>query len=162
MGHEDLSGLGYLRDPEDCEDCDAADGPVVVILDLPGVDADLHRHPESPHGLSDRTPAVDGGGRTLEHGQELVPDQLYPFPTKALTQELARFKQAEMVWCQEEPRNMGAWHFAEPYLEWALIHAHAKHKRARYAGRPAAAAPATGVMSKHLAQLKAFLDDVLN
>jgi 2-oxoglutarate dehydrogenase E1 component len=89
-------------------------------------------------------------------------EQLYPFPTKVLTQELARFKQAEMVWCQEEPRNMGAWHFVEPYLEWALVHAHAEHKRARYAGRPAAAAPATGVMSKHVAQLKAFLDDALN
>ena len=42
-----------------------------------------------------------------------------------------------MVWCQEEPRNMGAWHFIEPYLEWVLNQAGAKHKRARYAGRPA-------------------------
>ena len=41
-------------------------------------------------------------------------EQLYPFPTKALVQELSRFKQAEIVWCQEEPRNMGAWYFVEP------------------------------------------------
>ncbi len=45
-------------------------------------------------------------------------EQLYPVPLKALVQELGRFKGAELVWCQEEPRNMGAWHFIEPYLEW--------------------------------------------
>jgi len=66
-----------------------------------------------------------------------------------------------MVWCQEEPRNMGAWHFIEPYLEWVLNQAGATQKRARYAGRPQAAATAVGVMSKHLMQLKAIFDDVL-
>jgi 2-oxoglutarate dehydrogenase E1 component len=88
-------------------------------------------------------------------------EQLYPFPTKALVHELARFKQADMVWCQEEPRNMGAWHFAEPYLEWVLSHAGTKQSRPRYAGRPASAATATGLMSKHLAQLKQLLDEAL-
>jgi 2-oxoglutarate dehydrogenase E1 component len=88
-------------------------------------------------------------------------EQLYPVPMKALVHELARFKQAEMVWCQEEPRYKGAWHFLEPYLEWVLNQAGTKHKRARYAGRPAAAATAVGVMSKHLAQLKQFLDEAL-
>jgi 2-oxoglutarate dehydrogenase E1 component len=88
-------------------------------------------------------------------------EQLYPVPMKALVHELARFKQAEMVWCQEEPRNMGAWHFIEPYLEWVLNQTGAAQKRARYAGRPAAAATATGLMSKHLAQLKSIFDDVL-
>ncbi len=47
-------------------------------------------------------------------------EQLYPFPAKALINELARFPNAEVVWCQEEPKNMGAWTFAEPYLEWVL------------------------------------------
>ena len=56
---------------------------------------------------------------------------------------------------------MGAWHFVEPYLEWVLNQVGAKHKRARYAGRPASAATAVGLMSKHLAQLKAFLDEAL-
>ncbi len=88
-------------------------------------------------------------------------EQLYPVPMKALVQDLGRFKQAEMVWCQEEPRNMGAWHFIEPYLEWVLNQIHAAHKRPRYAGRPASAATATGLMSKHLAQLKAFLEEAL-
>ena len=55
-------------------------------------------------------------------------EQLYPFPTKALVTELSRFKQAEIVWCQEEPRNMGAWTFVEPYLEWVLNQIGAKHR----------------------------------
>ncbi|HYI89870.1 MAG TPA: 2-oxoglutarate dehydrogenase E1 component [Beijerinckiaceae bacterium] len=86
-------------------------------------------------------------------------EQLYPFPMKALATELARFKAADVVWCQEEPKNMGSWTFVEPYLEWVLDHAGSKVKRPRYVGRPAAASPAVGQMSKHLAQLQAFLDD---
>jgi 2-oxoglutarate dehydrogenase E1 component len=89
-------------------------------------------------------------------------EQLYPVPLKALVQELGRFKNAEVVWCQEEPRNMGAWHFIEPYLEWVLNQINAPNRRPRYAGRAAAAATATGLMSKHLAQLKALLDEALN
>jgi 2-oxoglutarate dehydrogenase E1 component len=88
-------------------------------------------------------------------------EQLYPFPAKALINELSRFRNAEMVWCQEEPKNMGAWSFVDPYLEWVLAHIEAKHRRVRYAGRPAAASPATGLMSKHQAQLEAFLEDAL-
>ncbi|HWK97857.1 MAG TPA: 2-oxoglutarate dehydrogenase E1 component [Pseudolabrys sp.] len=88
-------------------------------------------------------------------------EQLYPFPTKALVAELSRFKQAEIVWCQEEPRNMGAWFFVDVFLEWVLNQINAKHRRARYAGRPASASTAVGQMSKHLAQLKQFLDEAL-
>ena len=47
-------------------------------------------------------------------------EQLYPFPLKTLVNELGRFKNADVVWCQEEPKNMGAWTFVEPYLEWVL------------------------------------------
>ncbi|MEM7301518.1 MAG: 2-oxoglutarate dehydrogenase E1 component [Pseudomonadota bacterium] len=88
-------------------------------------------------------------------------EQLYPFPAKALINELSRFKKAEMVWCQEEPKNMGSWSFIEPYLEWVLAYIDADYKRPRYAGRTAAAAPATGLLSKHKAQLDAFLEDAL-
>ncbi|HWK64636.1 MAG TPA: 2-oxoglutarate dehydrogenase E1 component [Rhizobiaceae bacterium] len=88
-------------------------------------------------------------------------EQLYPFPAKALITELSRFRNAEMVWCQEEPKNMGAWSFIDPYLEWVLAHIDAKHQRVRYTGRPAAASPATGLMSKHLAQLESLLEDAL-
>ena len=88
-------------------------------------------------------------------------EQLYPFPAKALINELSRFAKAEIVWCQEEPKNMGSWTFIEPYLEWVLTHIEARHKRPRYAGRAASASPATGQMSKHLAQLAAFLEEAL-
>src|SRR6202050_2287984 len=88
-------------------------------------------------------------------------EQLYPFPTKALMLELSRFKQAEIVWCQEEPRNMGGWVFVDIFLEWVLNQIGAKHRRARYAGRPAAASTAVGQMSLHLAQQAKFLEDAL-
>ncbi len=86
-------------------------------------------------------------------------EQLYPFPLKALVNELGRFKNADIVWCQEEPKNMGSWTFIEPYLSWVLEQTGSKVKRPRYAGRPASAATATGLMSTHLAQLQAFLDE---
>ncbi len=88
-------------------------------------------------------------------------EQLYPLPLKALVQELGRFKSAELVWCQEEPRNMGGWHFMEPYLEWVLKQVGATRDRPRYAGRAASAATATGLMPKHLVQLKALLEEAL-
>jgi 2-oxoglutarate dehydrogenase E1 component len=66
-----------------------------------------------------------------------------------------------MVWCQEEPKNMGAWSFIEANIEWVLDHINARHRRPRYAGRAASAATATGLMSKHLAELRAFLDEAL-
>ncbi len=89
-------------------------------------------------------------------------EQLYPFPLKSLAAILSRFKGAEVYWCQEEPKNMGAWHFAGPYLEWVLAQAHCKSKRPLYAGRPSAASPATGLLSKHQAELKAFLGEVFS
>jgi 2-oxoglutarate dehydrogenase E1 component len=88
-------------------------------------------------------------------------EQLYPFPAKALIGELSRFKGAEMVWCQEEPKNMGAWSFIDPYLEWVLDHIGAEKRRVRYAGRASAASPAAGTMGKHASQLQAFLDEAL-
>ncbi|WP_262298569.1 2-oxoglutarate dehydrogenase E1 component [Microvirga sesbaniae] len=86
-------------------------------------------------------------------------EQLYPFPAKSVAAELSRFKKADVVWCQEEPKNMGSWTFVEPYLEWVLKTAGSKVDRPRYVGRPASAATATGLMSKHTAQLQAFLDE---
>ena len=87
-------------------------------------------------------------------------EQLYPFPLKALVVALSRFKHSDIVWCQEEPKNMGGWNFVDPYIEWVLAQTGGKAKRPLYFGRPAAASTATGLMSKHLAQLKAFMDDV--
>jgi 2-oxoglutarate dehydrogenase E1 component len=88
-------------------------------------------------------------------------EQLYPWPHKALAQELARFKKAEFVWCQEEPQNMGAWTFVQPGIERVLEFIKAKVTRPRYVGRSASASTATGLMSRHLRELKAFLDEAL-
>jgi 2-oxoglutarate dehydrogenase E1 component len=88
-------------------------------------------------------------------------EQIYPFPARALMHELSRFPQADFVWAQEEPKNMGAWSFIEPNIEWVLERIDAKVKRATYAGRPAAAATATGLASKHNQEQKALLGQAL-
>ncbi|MEW5423767.1 2-oxoglutarate dehydrogenase E1 component [Amorphus sp. 3PC139-8] len=88
-------------------------------------------------------------------------EQLYPFPSKSVLNEFKRFPNAEMVWCQEEPANMGAWTFVRPFLEWVLAQAGSTQSAPRYAGRHPAASTATGLMSKHTAQLKAFLEEAL-
>jgi 2-oxoglutarate dehydrogenase E1 component len=89
-------------------------------------------------------------------------EQLYPVPHGPLLAELDAMAHAEMVWCQEEPRNMGAWSFIEPALEEVLVTLQAKHKRAVYAGRSASASTASGLMSRHMEQREAFLNAALS
>ncbi len=90
-------------------------------------------------------------------------EQLYPFPAKALIAELSRFKDAEVVWCQEEPKNMGAWTFVEPYLEWVLEPCPARSR----SGRAMSAAPPRrrrrpGLMSQAPGAARTrFLDEAL-
>jgi len=79
-------------------------------------------------------------------------EQLYPFPFNTLAKELGPYKNAEFVWCQEEPENMGAWHFVDRKLERVLNGIEVKGKRARYVGRPEAAATATGMLRRHNAE----------
>jgi 2-oxoglutarate dehydrogenase E1 component len=89
-------------------------------------------------------------------------EQLYPFPTDALAARIARMPNLEeLVWCQEEPRNNGAWFFVEPYIEQALADAGRAPMRARYAGRKASASPATGLAKRHLAEQGALVADAL-
>jgi 2-oxoglutarate dehydrogenase E1 component len=88
-------------------------------------------------------------------------EQLYPFPAKALLDELNRFKGAEIVWCQEEPKNMGAWAFVQPYIDWVMEQMGRPNDRPRYAGRPASASTATGLMRKHLQEIQDFLEQAL-
>jgi 2-oxoglutarate dehydrogenase E1 component len=99
--------------------------------------------------------------RGLDDTYLLRVEQLYPWPHKALINILARFKGAEFVWCQEEPYNMGAWSFVQPNIERVLEFIGAKNTRPRYAGRPASASTATGLMSRHLKELKTFLEEAL-
>ena len=88
-------------------------------------------------------------------------EQLYPVPKISLTAELSRFKGAEIVWCQEEPKNAGAWSFIEPELETLLTKIGARTTRPRYVGRIASASPATGLASKHKAEQIALVNDAL-
>ncbi|WP_282152480.1 2-oxoglutarate dehydrogenase E1 component [Ruegeria atlantica] len=89
-------------------------------------------------------------------------EQFYPFPAHSLINELERFKGAEMIWCQEEPKNQGAWTFIEPNIEWVLTRIGAKHTRPRYVGRSTSASPATGLASQHKAQQAALVDEALS
>ncbi len=89
-------------------------------------------------------------------------EQLYPYPREAIIRELSRFKNVKtIVWCQEEPKNMGAWSFIEPLLEESLAECKLAPARAKYAGRRAAASPATGQMSRHVKQQKDLVDQAL-
>ncbi|WP_287939168.1 2-oxoglutarate dehydrogenase E1 component [Sphingopyxis sp.] len=89
-------------------------------------------------------------------------EQIYPFPGEALAIRLKKMKNLEeVVWAQEEPRNNGAWFFVEPLIEESLIDAGHKGMRARYAGRAAAASPATGLMSRHQTEQAALVADAL-
>jgi 2-oxoglutarate dehydrogenase E1 component len=89
-------------------------------------------------------------------------EQFYPFPARALIGELSRFPRAEVVWVQEEPKNMGAWTFIEPNIEWVLQHITVASKQPRYVGRAASAATATGLASKHAQEQKALLAQALS
>ena len=88
-------------------------------------------------------------------------EQLYPFPSKALAAELILRPKAEIVWCQEEPQNMGAWTFVQPEIEKVL--AETKHRQAQlpYIGRPASASPATGLLRRHNREQAQLLDEAL-
>ncbi|MCH7864523.1 MAG: 2-oxoglutarate dehydrogenase E1 component [Proteobacteria bacterium] len=89
-------------------------------------------------------------------------EQLFPFPKLALTDEIGRFKNArEIVWCQEEPRNMGSWSYIFEPLEETLTEIGAPVSRPVYVGRPAAASPATGSMKMHVAEQEKLVDEAL-
>jgi 2-oxoglutarate dehydrogenase E1 component len=87
-------------------------------------------------------------------------ERLYPFPAAELQTALDRYpRQAEVLWCQEEPRNMGAWRFVrERFLDGDL---EAAGRQPRYAGRPASAAPAPGSLKAHLAEQEALVGEAL-
>jgi 2-oxoglutarate dehydrogenase E1 component len=88
-------------------------------------------------------------------------EQLYPFPFSVLGKAVARYRNAEFVWCQEEPENMGAWMFVDRRIEQVLAGLDVKAKRPRYAGRTASAATATGLHGRFVAEQKKLVDDAL-
>jgi 2-oxoglutarate dehydrogenase E1 component len=89
-------------------------------------------------------------------------EQIYPFPSEPMVERLKRMTNLEeVIWAQEEPRNNGYWFFVEPFIEQCLAEAGIKPRRARYAGRAAAASPATGLAKRHAAEQAALIADAL-
>ncbi|GAB4129471.1 MAG: 2-oxoglutarate dehydrogenase E1 component [Rhodothalassiaceae bacterium] len=101
-----------------------------------------------------------------EHGIDdivlLRIEQLYPFPHNSTVKALKRFAKAkDVIWCQEEPKNMGAWSFVEPYLEAAMAEAGSIPSRPLYVGRKPSAATATGLASRHQKEQQALVFEAL-
>ncbi|WP_421788426.1 2-oxoglutarate dehydrogenase E1 component [Hyphobacterium sp.] len=88
-------------------------------------------------------------------------EQFYPIPARSMLLEFQRFPNAELVWCQEEPQNMGAWTFIQPTLDWVLAQTGAKQSRPKYAGRSAAASTAAGTAAAHKAEQDALINEAL-
>ena len=89
-------------------------------------------------------------------------EQLYPFPVKTLAKELKRFrKKSRFFWCQEEPKNMGAWNTVKNYIQRSLEYIEATNKEVNYIGRNPAASPASGYLKKHLAEQNEILEKVV-
>ena len=88
-------------------------------------------------------------------------EQLYPFPAKALAKELKSYaKNAKFYWCQEEPKNMGAWFSVRDYIQWTLDNIKAKNKNVSYIGRSPDASPATGYAKRHISQQQEIIKKV--
>jgi len=88
-------------------------------------------------------------------------EQLYPFPFDTLSKLLQRYRNAEIIWCQEEPQNMGAWNFVDRRLEQVLARLDVAAKRPRFAGRAEAASPATGLFKRHVEEQAHLVADAL-
>jgi 2-oxoglutarate dehydrogenase E1 component len=88
-------------------------------------------------------------------------EQFYPFPEKTLGRLLAPYRNAEIVWCQEEPENMGGWSFVDRRIEKVLTGLDCVGKRPSYVGRLEAASPATGLARTHAAEQAALVAEAL-
>ena len=88
-------------------------------------------------------------------------EQLYPFPSDALGKILARYRNAEIIWCQEEPKNMGGWNFVDRRIEEVLAGLDIAAKRPCFAGRADAASPATGLFKRHVEEQAQLVADAL-
>jgi 2-oxoglutarate dehydrogenase E1 component len=87
-------------------------------------------------------------------------EQYYPFPERELKEELKRYPNAEVVWCQEEPKNMGAWSFINPLIA-EVVESLDRNVRVLYAGRKAAASPAAGYLKIHTREQQELVAEAL-
>ncbi|MEK9690438.1 MAG: 2-oxoglutarate dehydrogenase E1 component [Pelagibacteraceae bacterium] len=88
-------------------------------------------------------------------------EQLYPFPAKSLVKEIKPYaKSAKFYWCQEEPKNMGAWFSVRDYIQWTLDNIKANNNEISYIGRSPDASPATGYAKRHISQQQEIIKKV--
>ena len=88
-------------------------------------------------------------------------EQLYPFPAKSLVKEIRKYAEtAKFFWCQEEPKNMGAWFSVRDYIQWTLDNIKAKNNIISYIGRSPDASPATGFAKRHISQQEEIIKKV--
>jgi 2-oxoglutarate dehydrogenase E1 component len=104
---------------------------------------------------------ADRTARKIDDVAILRLEQLYPFPEEPLAEELTKYPNAEVVWCQEEPENMGAWYFADRRIENTLKTIAHKAGRPRYVGRHEMAATATGLLRRHNMEQAALVEQAL-
>ena len=88
-------------------------------------------------------------------------EQFYPFPDKPLGDELKKYPDADIVWCQEEAENQGGWTFVDRRIENVLRQIKHKCARPSYVGRPEAAAPATGTLKNHIHEQETLVNHAL-
>jgi 2-oxoglutarate dehydrogenase E1 component len=88
-------------------------------------------------------------------------EQCYPFPESHLIEILKPYGDVPLVWCQEEPRNMGAWNFLDRRIESVLKSINKKHTRPHYVGRKEAASPATGITGRHEKEQEEVIQNAL-
>ena len=88
-------------------------------------------------------------------------EQLYPFPVRSLASTIKPYAEnAKFIWCQEEPKNMGAWFSVRDYIQWTLDNLEVK-KKIEFIGRNPSASPATGYAKRHAKQQKEIIDKIL-
>jgi 2-oxoglutarate dehydrogenase E1 component len=104
---------------------------------------------------------ADRQARKIDDVAILRLEQLYPFPDEPLADQLAKYPNAEIVWCQEEPENMGAWYFVDRRIEAVLTTLKHKAGRPRYVGRHEMAATATGLLRRHNQEQAALVEQAL-
>jgi 2-oxoglutarate dehydrogenase E1 component len=89
-------------------------------------------------------------------------EQLYPYPKDEINNELKKYKNAQIIWCQEEPKNMGAWKFIEELIEESLSDLNHNFLRPQYVGRISSASPATGYASQHKKEQEELINQALS
>ena len=89
-------------------------------------------------------------------------EQLYPFPSEILEEAIKNFNHASFIWCQEEPKNMGAWPFLQPLLIELLYNAKIENQMIKYVGRKESASTATGLFKKHVEEQSKILEELFN